>query len=222
MRNVQEQPENTITPACTISGMRVMLSISLVVWVWALCWWAPFYFVVLYMTPLLVLPSWLVSWLVERHTAKWEFHWSPWRCRMGLTALFVLVVAMPISSYVYGVWIADQLFQGLGIEARLVYRKISVMEEFGFDEHRGAVSLYEYLEPAETAKEKIIQRVQSQKPQEGVGRSLSSRGWQIGTIDDGAFTIICDSGVRENTISTENDQLGIVVRHLSSPYCQLR
>ena len=222
MTSEQAQPENTVPPDCTISGLRVLLSLSLVVWAWALCWWAPFYFVVLYVTPFLVLLSWLVSWLVERRLAKWEFHWSPGRCRLGLATLLVAVAAMPLSSYLYGVWIADRLFQELGIEARLVYRKVSVMEEFGFDEHRGVISLYEYLEPAEAAKEKMIQRVQSQKSPGENRRSIPNPGWQVSKIVDGAFSITCDSGVHRNTISTENDQLGIVLRHDSTLSCQLR
>ena len=221
MKSEQAQPENTVPPDCTISGLRVLLSLSLVVWAWALCWWAPFYFVVLYVTPFLVLLSWLVSWLVERRLAKWEFHWSPGRCRLGLATLRVAVAAMPLSSYLYGVWIADRLFQELGIEARLVFRKVSVMEEFGFDEQRGVISLYEYLEPVETADEKMLQRVLDQGIPEETGDPIVDLGWQINTYL-GTLRMICISSVRPNVISAGDKQLAIEVLHFSSNYCQLR
>ena len=221
MKSEQAQPENTVPPDCTISGLRVLLSLSLVVWAWALCWWAPFYFVVLYVTPFLVLVSWLVSWLVERRLAKWEFHWSPGRCHLGLATLLVAVAAMPLSSYLYGVWIADRLFQELGIEARLVYRKVSVMEEFGFDEHRGVISLYEYLELVETANEKMLQRVLAQGKPEETGDPIVDLGWQISTYL-GTLRMICVSAVRPNVISDGDKQFAIEVLHFSSNYCQLR
>ncbi len=201
--------------------MRVMLSISLVVWVWALCWWAPFYFVVLYMTPLLVLLSRLVSWLVERHTAKWEFHWPVWRCRIGYTGVLVLVAAMPLTSYFYGVWIADRLFQELDVQALLTYRKVSVLEEFGFDEHRGVIGLYDYLEPMETAKEKMLQRVLAQGTPEETGDPIVDLGWQINTYL-GTLRMICISSVRPNVISAGDKQFAIEVLHFSSNYCQLK
>jgi hypothetical protein len=133
---------------------------------------------------------------------------------------------MPLTSYFYSVWIADQLFHELGIEASLVHRKISVLEQFGFSEHRGVISVYEFLEDPTVAEAKIRQRVLAHGKSEDERDPDVALGWQVGDHPSSELKVRCLSwptaAIGPNSIWTDRGQLIIEVLTLSSPYCQLR
>jgi len=204
-----------------VTGLRLLLSISAVVWTWVLCWWLTFWFVILYVTPLLLLLSWLIAWTVERRVPKWEYRWSERRYHLYRTAIVMLIIAAPVSSYLYGRWLARQFVQELGVEARLVEQKVSVLEQFGFGERRGVLSVYELREPREVAEEKIRQRILSQGKPVGVEDKFAALGWQQGNQ---GLDFLCVSGNHTSTDVwiNKNGQLVVHILFYTSPYCRLK
>lgn len=205
----------------TVTGMRILLSISAVIWTWALCWWMPFWFVIFYMTPFLLFVSWLIAWIVGRRIARWEYRWPGWRYHLYRTVIVVLIVAAPVSSYLYGRWIAHQFVRELGIEVRLVEQKVSVLEQFGFGERRGVLSIYELLEPQGGAEQKIRQRILAQGKPTDVDNPIAALGWQLGNQ---GLTFFCQSENHNHTDVRMNQNRQLVVHLLfyASPYCRLR
>lgn len=204
-----------------VTGLRLLLSISSIIWTWVLCWWLPFWFVIFYVTPFLLVLSWLITWTVERRVPKWEYRWSERGYRLYWAAILVLITAAPVSSYLYGRWLAREFIEELGVEVRLVEEKVSVLEQFGFGERRGVLSVYEFLEPREIAEEKIRQRILAQGKPVGIEDRFAALGWQLG--NDG-LNAGCESGNGTYTDIwiNKHGQLIVNILFYTSPYCRLK
>jgi hypothetical protein len=181
----------------------------------------PFWFVIFYVTPFLLLLSWLIAWAVGRRVPRWEYRWSEWRYHLYRTAIVVLITAAPVSSYFHGRWLARQFVQELGVEVRLVEQKVSVLEQFGFGERRGVHSVYELLEPREIAEEKIRQRILAQGKPVGVEDRFAALGWQQGN-QGLAFLCISENSSYAHVWIDSDGKLEVRILFYTSPYCRLK
>jgi hypothetical protein len=205
----------------SISAKLVVFWTCVTLWLWPLCWWLPFWLVVLYLTPFLITSVFLLHRLTHGRVWRWRLAVRDWVHDLSLILMIFLSLAAPLSSYFYGRWIAGQFVQELGVRLELIDQRISILEQFGFGERRGVYSTYKMLEPLEEAQATIIARIEAQGKPTQSGNPVVDLGWQIGNT---RMTASCESkGAISNEIRIQDDaHLFVQVLHHSSGYCRLK
>jgi hypothetical protein len=148
--------------ATSLTFTTLVLGFTAILYSWALFVLLPGGMVVIASLPFWLLVVWASSKLVNKQgwhipVTKWQ-HWLFW----PLVILFVVLA--PVYSYWYGYYHTNRLFNGLGIQARMIDVDYQLFDRFGdIGEERYFTIIYQVLEPLDDAEAKLRQRFKNRR-----------------------------------------------------------